>query len=115
MPVCRVSSKSITSVTRLTLLIALTFSSVVSSCQHGSYPVLTNVDSAEVWFDKIVNPISAAIVNGPEYRVTFQGLRSHPFYRSSESDRTYIRYDNDVYRNIDLLYDSYGDILVCKF
>lgn len=112
---CRVSFSNVTHVTRLTLLITLTFSSIFSSAQQGNYPVLANADSAEVWFDKIVNPVSAAIVNGPEYRVTFQGFKSHPFYQSSESDRTYLRYDNDVYRNIDLLYDSYADILVYKF
>ncbi|HEU5289376.1 MAG TPA: hypothetical protein VFU05_01960, partial [Cyclobacteriaceae bacterium] len=68
-----------------------------------------------IWFDQIASPVNAAIVNGPEYRIPVMGTQSHPFFRSQESDRTYIHYDNDLYRNVDLLYDAFGDVLVYKF
>lgn len=84
------------------------------AAQQGHYPILTNIDSAEIWFDKIVNPQNAAIVNGPAYSIPFRGYNSHPFYQSPESDRSFVQYDNDLYRNVDLLYDSYSDVLVYK-
>lgn len=82
--------------------------------QQTRYRILTDADSAEVWFDQIVSPKNAAIVNGPEYHIAFKGLKTHPFYQSPESERSFARYDNDVYENVDLLYDTYGDILVLK-
>jgi hypothetical protein len=88
--------------------------SIVVSGQQSQYPILANVDSAEVWFDQIVNPQNAALVNGPVYSIPFKGYNSHPFYKSPESDRSFVHYDNDLYRNVDLLYDSYSDILVFK-
>ena len=81
---------------------------------QSSYPLLTNADSAEVWFDKIVDPKNSSLVNGFEYRVPFKGLTTHPFYQSPESDRTFIHYDHDLYNNVDLLYDSYSDAVVLK-
>lgn len=114
MPPCRVLSESTAIATRFVLSIVLVCSGFPVSAQQNQYPVLSNVDSAEVWFDQIVGPENAAIVNGPEYHIPFKGLRTHPFYQSPESDRSFIRYDNDLYRNIDLLYDSYGDNLVYK-
>lgn len=112
---CRVPLKSATNLIRFALSVVLIGSVLSSSAQQQQFPALTNADSAEVWFDQIVDPASAAIVNGPEYRVAFQGSASHPFFVSQESDRTYVQYDHDLYRNVDLLYDSYGDILVYKF
>lgn len=107
---CRVQSGRIT--TQFVLFFVLGCFAV--SAQQSQYPVLSNVDSAEVWFDKIVNPQNAAIVNGPAYSIPFRGYNSHPFYQSSESDRSFVLYDNDLYRNVDLLYDSYSDVLVYK-
>jgi hypothetical protein len=115
MSLCRVSTGSKSIAVRFILSVVLTSWGLTASAQQAQYAAFTNVDSAEVWFDQIVSPVNASIVNGPEYRVTFQGFNSHPFFLSSESDRTYIRYNEDLFRNIDLLYDSYGDILVHKF
>lgn len=86
-----------------------------SSAQQRNYPILANVDSAGVWFDQIVDSRQAAIVNGPAYFISFKGLHTHPFYQTEEADRSFVKFDNDVYENVDLLYDTYGDILVLKF
>jgi hypothetical protein len=112
---CRVHSARNKASAKFILAVVLTATCVSSSAQQARYPMLTNADSADVWFDQIVHPVSAAIVNGPEYRISFQGYKSHPFFLSPESDRTVVRYDNDIYRNVELLYDTYGDVLVHKF
>src|SRR5688572_28539941 len=99
MSCCRVHSDRITS--RFVLPFVLVCFGLPVSAQQSPYPVLPHVDSAEVWFDNIVNRENAAIVNGPAYIIPFRGYNSHPFYQSPESDRTFLRYDNDLYRNVD--------------
>src|SRR5689334_734443 len=89
--------------------IMLVWLSLAASAQQGQHPAFENIDSVEVWFDRIVGPEGAAITSGPEYRISFKGLRTHPFFLSPESDRSFVLYDNDLYRRVDLLYDSYSD------
>jgi hypothetical protein len=109
---CRVSSDCAVNI-QLVLSVFL-LSSTIGTTAQSQYPALTNIDSAEVWFDQITYPENAAIVNGPAYHVPFRGLKTHPFYKSAESDRSFIWYDKDLYQHVELLYDSYGDILVLK-
>jgi len=111
---CRVRSSNPFTITRFVPSIILICVVRIASAQQSHYPILSNADSAEVWFDRIVSPEHAALVNGPAYSISFRGFKTHPFYQSPESDRSFVRYDNDLYRNVDLLYDSYGDILVLK-
>jgi len=113
MPPCRVRSDN-TLITRFLLPAVLACFTIAVSAQQSPFPVFAHVDSAEVWFDQIVGPENAAIVNGPEYYISFKGHKTHPFYQSPESDRSFVRYGNDLYKNIDLLYDTYLDLLILK-
>jgi hypothetical protein len=99
---------------RFLLSVLLACYTISTSAQQSLHPIFTHVDSAEVWFNKIVGPENVAIINGPVYHISFKGFKTHPFYQSAESDRTLLRYDNDLYTNIDLQYDTYKDILVLK-
>src|SRR6478736_3630250 len=115
MPSFRVRSKTIFVPARYLLAIVLTWFITETSAQQNNYPALATADSAEVWFDQIVNPNSAAIINGSEYHLPFKGYRTHAFYMSAESQRSCVWYDDDLYKNLDLLYDTYGDILMLKW
>jgi hypothetical protein len=115
MPFNLVSLKYTPVAARFLLSFVLVYFNFLASAQQGSQVAFINIDSAESWFDRIVNPKSAAILNGPAYYIAFKGLNTHPFYQSAESDRSFVRYDNDLYKNLDLLYDTYGDILVLKY
>lgn len=110
----RVRSDNTFVATRFLLSAILICYVLTASAQQNQYPILTTVDSAEVWFDQYVNLENTALVNGPVYNIPFKGYNSHPFYQSPESEHTFVRYNNDLYRNIDLLYDSYSDVLVYK-
>lgn len=110
---CRVVSDHTFLIKRF-LSIAFVCTTLAVSAQQGEYPLLTRTDSAEVWYDQLVSPNHAAIINGPEYQLPFKALKTHPFYQSAESDRSFVEYDNDLYQHVDLLYDSYADILVLK-
>jgi hypothetical protein len=111
---CRDLSDRAVVFSRLILSVVFVCLGIVTVAQQNRYPTLATADSAEVWFDKIVSQENGALVNGPAYHIPFKGFKSHPFYQSPESDRSFVRYDNDLYRNIDLLYDAYSDVLVYK-
>jgi hypothetical protein len=110
---CWVRSESALVSTRNLLFVSIFCFTITASAQQR-HLVLTNVDSATIWFDRIVTSQSAAIVNGPEYHISFKGLKTHPFYKSAEAQKSSATYENDIYENLDLLYDTYADILVLK-
>jgi hypothetical protein len=100
--------------TRFLLFVSIVCWTVTASARQTQHPIFALEDSVNVWFDKIVSPENAPLVNGEEYHISFKGLTTHPFYRNAESNRASVRYNNDMYENINLLYDTYADILVLK-
>lgn len=67
----------------------------------------------EIWFDSIVGVENSGIVNGPEYKLSVRGARTHPFFLTGETSGR-IRTKEYAYVGT-VKYDVYAQTLVLKY
>ena len=84
------------------------------SAQQNLKDQLTSEKDVERWFENTINPQYSFIINGPEYHTSFKGLKSHPFYKTAECEISFVVYNANNYRNVNILYDTYKDILILR-
>jgi hypothetical protein len=90
------------------------------SCLQSAFAQQLAVDeplaynNKETWFDKIVSRQNTSLINGQEYFMPFKGFSTTPFFGSMELANEKVWYENQLYEDVPLLYDIYGDVLVLR-
>jgi hypothetical protein len=75
---------------------------------------LPDFDKKEQWFDHIAGREPTTLINGPEYFIAFQGGPTHPFFGALSLAEGQLWYDNQFYPQVQLMYDTYTDMLVIR-
>ncbi len=71
-------------------------------------------EQKEVWYDQIVPIQNSNLINGPEYFIAFNARKSNPFFGSLEQFNSQLWYNQQLYNNVNLLYDIYTDKLILR-
>lgn len=92
------------------LFLMLTLSTgFVGNCQQNTQ------DSLNDWFDNIVGKENLGINNGSVHINRYVTIRgNHNYYLTDKFIKGDVVYDNQFYKNVDLKYDTYNDILIIK-
>src|SRR5690349_8604108 len=64
------------------------------------------------WFDQTIGVENSGLINGVQYKMSFLGASSNPFFGDGASQGT-IRFRGEVY-NASILYDCYQDVVIVK-
>ena len=83
-------------------------------CQQKATDTPFSYNDKESWFDKKVGLEHTPLLNGREYSIAFRGATTHPFFGTRDLTDEQIVCRGRMYANIQLLYDTYGDILVLR-
>lgn len=83
-------------------------------CQQAGIETQFSYDNKEKWFDQVVGIENTPLLNGREYSIAFRGATTHPFFGTRDLTNEQVVCRGRMYTNIQLLYDTYGDILVLR-
>jgi len=90
----------------------LTLHNTVLNAQP-SFHLPTQFNDKEVWFDSLVGVSNSGIVNGPEYKLSARGAKTHPFFLTGDSSGK-VKIGDYTYTGI-IKYDTYSQTLVLKY
>lgn len=86
----------------------LLVSAIPAFAQRPSPPLATLSN----WFDQTIGVENSGLINGVQYKMSFLGASSNPFFGEVEKQGT-IRFKGEVY-NATVLYDCYQDVVIVK-
>lgn len=87
---------------------------VCRSVYAQSLPQPAVVAQKEIWFDERVGIANSGLINGQEYNIPLQGMRTHPFFGSREITYENLVIDGQRYGNVPIMYDIFSDIVVIR-
>lgn len=64
------------------------------------------------WFDQTIGVENSGLINGVQYKMSFLGASSNPFFGDGTLQGT-IRFKGEVY-NANIMYDCYQDVVIVK-
>jgi len=85
------------------------------SAQSDAYTYAFDVSQKEVSFDHLVSIENSGLINGVEYLIPFKGFTTHPFFDSNTGSKGEVFYNQQLYKEVTLLYDLFGDNLVLRY